>query len=131
MFNCFKELTHEHLVKAFPFKSVTSSSTSSSQARQFWMLSYANALVSRLILAELTWICHLVSLLKIRFSYLTMLYCNIALQMGVSIHWTGLLDWTTGLKSFWIWHINGVMQIINLVYVDHAITYKRVLVYLC
>ena len=46
-------------------------------------------------------------------------------------YWTGLLDWTTGLESFWIWHINGVMQIISLVYVDHATTYERVLVYLC
>ena len=46
------------------------------------------------------------------------------LLVGVSIHWTGLLDWTTGLESFWIRHMNGVMQIISLVYVDHAITYE-------
>ena len=46
-------------------------------------------------------------------------------------YWTGLLDWTTGLESFWIRHINGVMQIISLVYVDHVTTYERVLAYLC
>ena len=39
-------------------------------------------------------------------------------------YWTGLLDGTIGLESFWIQHINGVMQIISLVYVDHAITYE-------
>ena len=41
------------------------------------------------------------------------------------------LDWTTGLESFWIQHITGVMQIISLVYIDHTITYERVLAYLC
>ena len=40
-------------------------------------------------------------------------------------YWTGLLDWTTGLKSFWIRHINGVVQITTLVYVDHAIIHMR------
>ena len=54
-FNCFKELTHECLVKAYLFQSITRPSTSSSQVRRFWMISYANAWVSRLILAELTW----------------------------------------------------------------------------
>ena len=56
---------------------------------------------------------------------------NLSSNSGVSIHWTGLLGWTTGLESFWIRHINGVMQIISLVYVDHVITYEKVLAYLC
>ena len=34
-FNCFKELAHEHLVKAYPLQSITHPSTSSSQVRQF------------------------------------------------------------------------------------------------
>ena len=40
------------------------------------------------------------------------------------------LDWIIGLESFWIRHINGVMQIISLVHINHAITYERVLAYL-
>ena len=79
-FNCFEELTHEHLVRAYPFQSITRPSTLSSWVRRFWMISNVNASVSRLILAELTWICHLVSLFTICFSHLMVLYCNIALQ---------------------------------------------------
>ena len=78
-FNCFKELTRECLVKGCLFQSITRPSTSSSQVRGFWTI-YTNASVSRLILAELTCIRHLVSLFTILFSHLTMLYCNIALQ---------------------------------------------------
>ena len=48
-FNCFKELTYERLVKAYLFQSIIQPSTSSSQVRQFWMMSYANASASRLI----------------------------------------------------------------------------------
>ena len=55
-FNCFKELTHEHLVKAYRFQLFTHPLTLSSRVRQFWMISYVNSLVSRLILAELAWI---------------------------------------------------------------------------
>ena len=44
------------------------------------MISYVYSSVSRLILAELTWICHRVPLFTIRFSHLTILYCIIALQ---------------------------------------------------
>ena len=80
-FNCFKELTYERLVKAYPFQSITRPSTSSFQVRQLWRISYANTSVSRLILPELTWICHLVSFIYNRFSHLTVLYSNIALQM--------------------------------------------------
>ena len=80
-FNCFKELTHERLVKAYPFQNITHPSTSASWVRWFWTMSYANASVRRLILAELTWICYLVSLFTICFSHLIMLYCSIALQM--------------------------------------------------
>ena len=58
--NCFKELTHECLVKAYPFQSITHPSTSSSCIRWIWMISYASTSISSLILAELTWICHLV-----------------------------------------------------------------------
>ena len=54
---------------------------------------------------------------------------------GVSIHWTGLLGWITGLdywtRKFLDTAHKRVMQIISLVYVDHAITYERVLAYLC
>ena len=78
-FNCFKELAHEHLVKAYLLQSITHPSTSSSQVRQFQTISYASTSVSRLIMAELTWICHFVSLFTIHYSHLTMLYCNIAL----------------------------------------------------
>ena len=54
-FNCFKELTHECLaiVKAYPFQSITHPATSSSRVRRFWAIFYANASVSRRILAEL------------------------------------------------------------------------------
>ena len=76
-YNGFKELTRERLIKAYPFQSITRPSTLASQVRRFWMLSYANASVSRLILAELTWIHHLVSLFAICFSHPTVLYCNI------------------------------------------------------
>ena len=48
--------------------------------RWFCITFYANALVSRLILAEITGIHHLISLYKIHSSHLTMLYCDIALQ---------------------------------------------------
>ena len=78
-FNCFKELTHERLVKAYPFQSINRPPMSS-RVRRFWTIFYANASVNMLILAKLTGIHHLVSLFTIRFSYLTMLYCNIALQ---------------------------------------------------
>ena len=80
-FNCFKEFTHECLVKAYLFQSITHPSTLLSRVRQFWMIFHANASVNRLILAKLTGICHLVSLFTICFSDLTVLYCNIALQM--------------------------------------------------
>ena len=83
-FSYFKEITHERLVKAYPFQVLaTRSLTSSSQLRQLWMISYANASesVSRLILTKCTWIPQLVSLFTIRFSHFTVLYCNIALQM--------------------------------------------------
>ena len=40
---------------------------------------------------------------------------------GVSIHWTGLLD----SKVFWWRHINGVMLIISLVYIDHMQLHMR------
>ena len=82
--SCFKELTHERLVEG-PFQvAITHPSTLSSWVRQFWTISYTNASVSRLILAALTWICHLVSLFTMCFSHLideiTVLYCNIAFQ---------------------------------------------------
>ena len=80
-FNCFKELTNECLIKAYPFQLLPVRLHSSSWVRRFWMISYTNALVSRIILAELTWICHLVSLFTISFLHFTILYCNIALQM--------------------------------------------------
>ena len=78
-FNCFKELTHKLLVKAYPFSLLPRLSTLSSQVRQFWTISYTNTLVSRLIkfLVKLTWICHLVSLFTTRFLHLTVLNCNI------------------------------------------------------
>ena len=79
-FNCFKELTYEHLVKAYPFQSITCPLTSSSWVRWLWTISYANTSVNWFILAELTWIRHLVSLFTIHFSHLTVFYCNIALQ---------------------------------------------------
>ena len=60
-FNCFKEFTYECLVKAYPFQV--------SPDRQLRWLNYV------------TGIHHLVSLFTIRFSYLAVLYCNIALQM--------------------------------------------------
>ena len=40
-FNCFKELTHECLIKAYPFQ-ITCPLTSSSRVRRFWTISYAN-----------------------------------------------------------------------------------------
>ena len=49
------------MVKVYPFQFISHPSTSSSLVRRFWTISYANASVSRLILAELTWICHLIS----------------------------------------------------------------------
>ena len=76
-FNCFKELTHEYLVNAYLFQSITHPSTSSSWVRRLWMISYKNASVCRLILVELPCICHLVYN-TVFISY--MLYCNIALQ---------------------------------------------------
>ena len=57
-FNCFKELTYEHLVKAYPFQCISCPSTCSSQVRQYRTISYAITPMSRLILAELTWIHH-------------------------------------------------------------------------
>ena len=69
-FNSFKELTHARLVKAFPFQSNTHPSTLSSWVRRFWTISYTNVSVNRLILAELTWMGHLVSLFTICFSHL-------------------------------------------------------------
>ena len=87
-FNCFKELIHECLVKAYLFQSITRLSILSSPVRRFWMISYANSSVSRLILAELTWIRHPVSLFTIHFSHLTVLYCNIALQTSFLCYMT-------------------------------------------
>ena len=69
---------HECLVKAYLFQSITRQLTLSSLVRRFWMISYANSSVSRLISAELTWKHHPVSLFTIQFSHFTMLYCNIA-----------------------------------------------------
>ena len=69
-FNCFKELINERLVKAYPFPSITRALTSSSWVRQLWMISYVNASVSRLILVELTYVRHLVSLFTIHFQTL-------------------------------------------------------------
>ena len=54
-FNCFKELTYEHLVKAYPFQCISCPSTC---LRQYRMISYVTTSMSRLILAELTWIYH-------------------------------------------------------------------------
>ena len=48
-FNCFKELTDEHLVKAYPFQSITHPSTLF-QVRRFCTISYANSSLSRFIL---------------------------------------------------------------------------------
>ena len=80
-FNCFKEFIHERLVKAYRFQSVGCPLTLSSQVRWFWIISrITDVSVSRLILAELTCIRHLVSLFTVHFSRLTMLYCYIALQ---------------------------------------------------
>ena len=80
-FNCFKELIHERLVKAYRFQSIACPLTLSSQVGWFWIISrITNVSVSLLILAELTCICHLVSLFTIHFSHLTVLCCNIALK---------------------------------------------------
>ena len=77
-FNCFKEYTHECLVKAYPFQvHITHPSTFPSWVRRFWMISFANASVSKLILAKLTWICHFVSLFTIRFHTLPCCYVEI------------------------------------------------------
>ena len=59
-----------HSYGFFPlFNYYTPLSTSSSQVRQFWTIYYTTALVSRLILAELTWIRHLVPLFTIILAY--------------------------------------------------------------
>ena len=77
---CFKESTLT-LSYSLPVSSITHLSSLSSRVRRFWTISYANTSVSRLILVKLTWLRHLVSLFTIHFLHLTMLYCNIALQM--------------------------------------------------
>ena len=79
-FNCYKEFTHEHLFKVYPFQ--VRITHSASWVRRFWMMSFANVSVSRLIIAELSWIYHLVSLFTKCFSHLTMLYYNIELQLS-------------------------------------------------
>ena len=78
-FNCFKEFTINAL-KNLPTSIYTPSSTSPCKVRRHQMIFYANASVRRLISARLTWIHHFYSLFIIRFSHITMLYSNIALQ---------------------------------------------------
>ena len=73
-FNCFKELTHQFIkFTHFKYYIYTHSSTLSSMVWLFWTISYANASVSRLILAEFTWIHHLVSL----FTFLALIFALI------------------------------------------------------
>ena len=61
-FNCFKEFTHEHLVKTYPFQSISCPSTSSSQVRQCWTVSSANTSVRSFNLAILTYFGYIVML---------------------------------------------------------------------
>ena len=103
-FNCFNELTHERLVKAYLLQCISRPSTFSSQVRWFWTISYTNASVNRLILAELTWMRHLCFIVYNTFFtpyHAILQYITpdaFPLLYGDYMHWFSL--WSSHVKFF-------------------------------
>ena len=75
--------------------------------------------MSRLILAELTCIRHLVSLFTIHFSHLTVLYCNIALQTRFPVlygEYSTDFPFDPTSQSSLIYCIISVYQYLNIIH---------------